>query len=84
MAKRIYTPKVLSPEMQRENALSAAKAHVYNAKKRFDDCARGVAQWERRGLTEADGITIKGLRRDAARAAEELAICEAELAALTA
>lgn len=82
MAKRAYTPKPISPEIARENAIGAAKSAVMYAQRDVTSAAETIAQWTRHGISEVDGLTMADLERRSARAAEELARAEAALAAL--
>lgn len=82
MAKRVFTPKAVSPEIAREIAISAAKSALHYATKGVADANGTIAQWTRRGITEVDGLTMADLERRVVLANEELARAETALAAL--
>jgi hypothetical protein len=82
MAKRVYTPKAVSPEVAREAAISKAESAVLYAQRDVKEAAGTIEQWTRRGISEVDGVTMADLERRAARATEELARAEAALTAV--
>lgn len=86
MAKRIFTPKTVSPEMARENALSAARATVHNCRNhvklsqispKFLAAAASDPSFE-----AAARVTVAQLQAALANAESELVRAEAALVAL--
>lgn len=56
MAKRIYTPRQISPEIARENAISAAKANLEYARRELLAADALVARVATRGPVAADAV----------------------------
>lgn len=86
MAKRVYTPKAVSPEIARENAIGAAKSHILYAQRDVNDAEMLIARIAKHGPVAADGVGAEISMARAERSLEQrkadLARCEAELASL--
>jgi hypothetical protein len=85
MAKRIYTPKPVSPEIARENAISEARSRLHNERKHLKLSESVLASYLKRGDEFGDptpeGTAHRQRAVDISQA--DVARLEAELEALS-